>query len=198
MYQLIETIKVLNGQLQNLAYHNRRLNRARKELFNSPEEIEIAEFVKIPALANTGVYKCTVTYNTQITASQFQAYSIRTIKSLKVVTDNTIDYKYKYADRTHLNNLLEQKGECDEILIIKNGMVTDTSFSNVIFYKQGKWFTPYSPLLKGTKREKLLQQQLIEEIKITVNDLGQFEKVGLINAMLEIADIMVDMVNLKL
>ncbi len=197
MCRLIETIKIVQGQFQNIAGHNNRLNRSRKELFKSNDEIDIAKAVDIPDSASQGIYKCTITYNEKIIAAQFQPYSIREIKSLKIVTDNTILYNYKYADRSALNNLLERKGRCDEIVIVKNDRITDTSFSNIIMYDGKNWITPRSPLLKGTKRETLLKQGLIEEAEIRTKDLTKFQSVGLINAMLEIGDITIDVSNIE-
>ena len=198
MFQLIETIKVSNGLFQNLPYHNSRLNKARRELFNVTDKLDIEKLVDIPVSINKGIYKCTVTYGKEISEINFQLYIIRRIRNLKIVTDNSIEYSYKYADRTSLNKLLELKGDCDEIVIVKNSYITDTSFTNLIFFDGVKWYTPDSPLLKGTKREKLLQQGMITETKIRLDDLTKYSRVGLINAMLEPEDIMVDIANLEL
>lgn len=35
---------------------------------------------------------------------------------------NDIDYSYKSTDRTELNRLTAQKGDCDDIVIVKNGL----------------------------------------------------------------------------
>ncbi|HTA84157.1 MAG TPA: aminotransferase class IV [Bacteroidia bacterium] len=197
MYQLIETIKVVNRQFQNLGFHNNRLNRSRRELFGSKNEIDIKEIVSLTSLITEGVYKCTITYSAEIADVQFQPYIIRKIETLKIITDNKIKYSYKYADRTELNEILERKGGCDEIIIVKDNMITDTSFSNLIFFDGLTWHTPVSPLLKGTKREKLVSLGLIKEAKIGINDLVKYNKVGLINAMLEMGDIVIDVANVK-
>jgi 4-amino-4-deoxychorismate lyase len=49
--------------------------------------------------------------------------------------------------------------------------------------------TPASPLLRGTKRQLLLERGVIQEEDITVNNLKQFQKVGFINAMIDIGTI---------
>lgn len=96
-----------------------------------------------------------------------------------------IDYSHKYANRTALQYLLQKKGKADDVLIVKNGWLTDTSYSNVAFFDGLQWFTPSKPLLKGTKRAALLQQKKIIEADIRPQDLKQFEKVRLVNAMME-------------
>jgi 4-amino-4-deoxychorismate lyase len=196
MYLLIESIKIVDGQLQNIAYHNRRFNKARRELWNCQDEMDIKAFVEIPTDSSKGVYKCTVSYNTGIVNVQFQKYSIRKIASLKIINADDIEYSYKYADRDNLNKLFAQKENYDEILIIKNSSITDTSFSNIIFFDGVKWLTPNAPLLKGTKREKLLYEGLIKEAPLKLGDLQNFSKASLINAMLDIGDITVDAKNI--
>jgi 4-amino-4-deoxychorismate lyase len=192
MSLLIETIKISGGQFHNLAFHNERINTARKVLFGCNDTLSIAEHISIPPEQGSGIYKCTVKYSNTIGEAEFISYTIRTIRNLKVVECNSIDYAYKFADRTLLSNLFQQRGECDEILIIKNGLITDTSFSNIIFYDGEKWITPKKPLLKGTKREKLLREGLLKEEDLGTDDLKRFSKACLINSMLEINDSCID------
>ncbi len=196
MCLLIETIKITDGQFQNLAYHNIRFNKARRELFACVVDVDIATLVDIPADAKRGTYKCTVTYNADVIDVKFQAYVIRKITSLKIVADDTIDYSYKYANRDSLNELLKRKEECDEILIVKNNLVTDTSFSNIVFYNGSQWLTPNKPLLNGTKRQKLLHEGVITETEINKSAVASFTKACLINAMLDIGDTVIDCRNI--
>jgi len=110
---------------------------------------------------------------------------------LKLVRDDKIDYHLKYADRSALNKLLEQKGENDEVIIIKNGMVTDCSIGNLIFFDGHNWNTPDTPLLKGTQRKYLLDKKLIRECNIKEEDIFKYQKVGIINALLNKANMIV-------
>jgi 4-amino-4-deoxychorismate lyase len=101
-----------------------------------------------------------------------------------LVYDDEIEYSYKYENRERLNELKERRQDCDEIMIVKNGCITDTSFSNLVFYDGKKYLTPAQPLLNGTKRKLLLQQGWISEATIKPEDLNNFQHCGLINAML--------------
>ena len=143
------------------------------------------------------MYKCTITYNEAIVDIKAQPYTIRKIENLKLIIDDTIDYSYKYAEREELNRLLAKREECDEILIVKNGLITDTSFSNIVFFDGVKWLTPSKPLLKGTKRQKLLNDKIIEEADVEISDLKIFSKACLINAMLEMGDSVIDCKNIN-
>lgn len=87
-------------------------------------------------------------------------------------TSSEISGKLPDDYRQHIGDILAaQKGDCDEIIIIKNGLVTDTSFTNIAIYKHGMWLTPKHPLLLGTKRAALLEKGIIQEADITVDDL---------------------------
>ena len=99
-----------------------------------------------------------------------------------------LDYSLKYADRTEINKLREKRGGCDDILIIKNGFVTDTSYANIIFWDGEKWLTPSTPLLKGTKRQKLIDEGKIIPAEIREEDIPKFKKAKIINSMIDIED----------
>ena len=79
-----------------------------------------------------------------------------------------------------------------DILIVKNGLITDTSYSNIILYDGKEWVTPESFLLNGVKRQHLLNKCIIKEMKVRTVDLKNFKKISLINAMLEPRDIEID------
>jgi len=184
MSLLFETIKVDNSKVTNIDYHNERLNRSRNALFGSRNSVDIKKLIKVPGNLQLRVARCRIVYNEEIRKIEYFPYEPRIIKSLKIVDCDDIDYSFKYYDRSRLDELLKLKGKADEILIIKNGLVTDTSFSNIVFYDGEKWITPSDPLLKGTKREQLLKEKIISETEIRVSDLKTFQKAVLVNAML--------------
>lgn len=81
-----------------------------------------------------------------------------------------------------LQQLFELRSNCDDILIIKNGYITDSSTANVIFSDGQNWWTPDSPLLPGPQRARLLSEGKITPCKITVTNILNYKMVGLINA----------------
>ena len=184
MSLLFETIRVQDGVLQNMEYHNSRLNHSRKELYKSADIIDLQQVIQIPSDIKKGIYKCRVSYSKEIKTIEFELYVPRTIKSLRLIEANTIFYNYKYTNRGRLNELLTKRERFDEILIVKNGYITDTSYSNIVFFDGAQWYTPSTPLLQGTMRSFLLKNGLISEMKIKVADLKQFQKARLINAMI--------------
>lgn len=186
MYLLLETIKLEDGRLYNLDYHNRRMDAARRELFGPASPIDLAEVIRIPDDCLDGLFRCRVVYAENIEKIEFIPQQERTFTSLKLVTCNDIDYHLKYADRTLLNELYAQRGEADEIIIVKNGEITDCSVGNLLFYDGQNWVTPADPLLKGTQRQKLLETGHIQEEFIFEPDLKTYQKAAIINAFFDL------------
>lgn len=200
MCLLLETIKIKDKILQNIDFHNERLNRSRFELLKCKDEIDLAKEVEIPAMLTSEVYKCRVLYSKQIEKIEFQPYSLKPIQALKIVETNEINYAYKFADRSHLEQLKSGLLPYDDILIVKNLCITDTSYANIVFFDGKNWLTPDTPLLRGTKRSQLLQKQAIQEQRIRLEDLPRFQHAKIINAMIDLEEspiISIDSIVLK-
>jgi 4-amino-4-deoxychorismate lyase len=184
MSLLVESIKLKDGKLFNPEYHQKRMNCALAELFPEADSIDLQTVISIPDESNTGLFKVRVLYGPELEKVEFEPYQFRTIQSLKIVYHETIDYHLKYTNRQILQQLFASRGECDDIIIIKNGLVTDAFAANILFFDGQKWITPNSPLLKGTQRQLLLDQGIISEQEISEEDIPAFQKVGLVNAMM--------------
>jgi 4-amino-4-deoxychorismate lyase len=191
MCQLVESLKLKDGVIRNLEYHQSRMNRSMNELFPDAEKIELAKAITIPENCKSGVYKVRVVYGSGVEKIEIEPYIFRTIKSLKVVRHESIDYHLKYTNRQILQELFAQRGNCDDIIIVKNGFVTDSFAANLLFFDGKKWFTPTTTLLKGTKRQLLLDQGIISEREIREEDIRSYQKVGLINAMIDFNEMQV-------
>lgn len=183
MSPLLESIKLKDGRLHNLKYHQLRMNGAMAELFTDAPEIDLNKHIQISEQCRTGLFKVRILYGPAIERVEFEAYQRRTIRSLKIVHHESIDYHLKFTDRQILQELYAQRGDCDDIIIIKNGWVTDAFAANLLFFDGQKWVTPNSPLLKGTQRQFLLNEGIISEKEIREDEISGYSKVGLINAM---------------
>ena len=136
----------------------------------------------------SGLFKCRIIYSEQIEKVEFIPYSIPKINKLKMVFDDQISYTYKFLNRTSIEKLYNLKGNHDDVLIVKNGLITDTSYANIIFYNGTEWLTPEKPLLKGTQRVALLEKEMIKTADIRPVDLIHFKKARLLNAMIRFED----------
>lgn len=189
MSLLVETIKIKDGRIFNADYHSARFNKTRKELFNAGPAVDLNTKITIPAYARQGLFKCRIEYNQHIRNIDFQPYEIKRVRTIKLVEAGDMDYSYKYSDRPGINKLMEQVNGCDDILMVKDGLITDTSYANIIVRgSDGIWYTPSGYLLRGTKREYLLNHGLIRELVITPASLKKFRELRLINTMLDIDD----------
>lgn len=191
MSPLVESIKLKDGKLFNLGYHQTRMNGALAELFPEATVIDLASVISIPENCMSGTFKVRVLYGPTIETIEIEPYQFRTIQSLKVVHHESIDYHLKYTDRQILQHLFVQRDNADDIVIVKNGLVTDAFAANLIFFDGQKWVTPNTPLLKGTQRQYSLDQGIISETEIKKSDISSFQKVGLINAMVSFEDMSV-------
>jgi len=177
---LLESIKINEGRIYNLPYHQNRCDTSRESLFKNNTPLKLDSLIKAPP---AGIYKCRILYTDTLHSIEYIPYQEKEIHSLKIVS-SSIDYSFKYANRQALNLLLSQTPHTDEIIIEKNGYLTDTSMSNIAFYDGKDWITPKLPLLKGTMRQKLLDDGFLIKKNILPADLKDYSQVALMNAML--------------
>jgi 4-amino-4-deoxychorismate lyase len=185
MSRLIESIRLYNGSFARLELHQARVDRAAKALFNRKLDWQISDLLHAQAYPPTGLYKCRVLYDVSTVQVEFSAYQPKLISTLKLASADAFDYTHKYEDRTAIERALGLRDGCDDILMVKNGLITDTSYANIVFEKDGQWFTPESFLLPGTMRHYLLETKQIEQAAIAVDQLASYQRFKLINAMLE-------------
>ena len=186
MCRLIETIRILDGKAENIFWHNYRFNASRLELFGQTGKIDLSTRVMVPEEYSKGEVKCRLIYGASIESVEFEFYSFRQVKSLKILIDNEIDYSHKYLDRSTIQSLFSRKEDKDDVLIVKNGFVTDSSYCNLAFWDGKKFHTPSTALLKGTKRYKYLSENILTEKEIRIDDLKNFQEIHVINAFMDI------------
>ena len=87
-----------------------------------------------------------------------------------------------WSNKSH-NELFAKKGSCDDVIIVRNGLITDSSYANLIFFDGREWITPKVPLLEGTCRARLLASGKIKTGNIGIKELSAFKGFKLINAM---------------
>ncbi len=186
MCQFIETICYEQGCFQQIDLHNERFNRTRQQFFGLQTQFQLESFLSVPADLKDKTVKCTVTYGIDIVRIDYNLYQIRPVNSLQMVVDDTIDYAFKYADRTKLNSLFNLRHQSDDILIIKKGLITDTSYANIIFKKDNKWYSPSNPLLKGVRIDSYIHDGLVTPALLYPSDLPLFSEARIVNAMISI------------
>lgn len=183
MSLLFETMRISDGKARHLTWHEWRMNRARQEIWDIRKPILLSEQVQVPNDHRTDLICCNVHYGPEIESITFKSYEKKHIRFLRLIDCDRIDYHVKYSDRSLLETLWARRGDCDDIIIVRYGLLTDTSMSNLIFYDGKHWITPAKPLLEGTCRERLLSEGRIKKASIRPEDLYHFKGIKLINAM---------------
>ena len=186
---LLESIRIDHGKTPLLPYHQARMNASVQALYGVKNTISLQNTIqRVVKHHLKGVYKCRIVYERQIKSITITPYQIKPIKSLKLVDGDGLTYDLKYENRQKINQLFEQRGEFDDILILKNGYLTDTSYCNVFLFDGHEWWTPNTCLLKGTRRSFLLKNGQVRERSIHQKDLHNYKKIRLCNAMIPWAD----------
>lgn len=186
MRMFLESICILDGRAVNLEAHRERMGLTGNRFgFTAPQLPDLEQL--LPESLRKGKVKCRIEYDGKIRSIGFDPYRSKPVCVLRLVEAEGLDYSFKYSDRSRLDALNDAEPG-HEVLIVQGGEITDTTYSNVVLRKAGELFTPSASLLNGTKRQKLLRESIVREMKITVDNLGRFDHLYLINAMLDIED----------
>lgn len=171
-----ETIKCEDFEVFNLNYHQKRVANTIGLNINLQEYINpISE----------ELLRCKLIYDENgVVDVLYFPYKKREIKSFKIIFDNEIEYSKKYLNRAKLDELYEKRDDCDEVIIIKNEIVTDTTIANIAIFYENLWITSKNCLLGGTTRARLLEEKELFEKDITLDMLKNASKVALMNAMI--------------
>ena len=187
MSRYIETIRIEGGRIYNLPYHNRRMNETRRNIFQASDKLDLSDYIHPEAYQDRT--KCRVVYEQEIVEVEYAPYAIRPVSSLHIVEDNALCYRYKSTDRDALNRLFVSRGVADDVLIVQDGLLTDTSLCNIALWNGERWLTPSCPLLQGTKRASLMDEGVLFPSEIKVDDLKLYSRIRLFNAMIEFGEI---------
>lgn len=190
MSQFIESIKVEDQEIFLLDLHQKRVNQTFSH-FGKEDSIDLAKIYKNLQHDEDGLFKLRIAYDLdKRIRTQMIPYAIPEIQDFKLVENNSFDYSFKFEDRKELDKM-KAKAKAEEIIIVKNNHITDTSFSNLLFLKGKDWFTPSTYLLNGVQRQHLLKQKKIKETEITLQNIKQFTHFQIINALNDFDDMFI-------
>lgn len=191
MYRLFESIKVSEGEIYHWDLHRQRMYSSLLSIYGEEHILETIEKT-FPEKPPHGLYKLRIMYDHSRFQIEYIPYVVRTIRKLYLKQHDTITYDHKYSDRTQLNQLTQNLLADEDILIIKKGILTDSSYSNVALFDGSHWFTPSHPLLKGIKRKWLIDHHEIMEKDIMESEIRNYKKIAFINAMMDLGELTID------
>ncbi len=190
MSQFIESIKVEDQEAFLLELHQKRVNDT-FSYFGKDSAIDLKKIIKDLDIDDDGFYKLRIVYDLDKNfRTQLIPYAVSEISNFQLVENNTFDYSFKFEDRKELEKMKTQS-KAEEIIIVKNNHITDTSFSNLLFLRDKHWYTPSTYLLNGVQRQDLLKRKKIKEAEITLNNIKTFTHFQIINALNDFDDMFI-------
>lgn len=182
---LLETIRCEHNEAKHLSYHQVRLDQT-CQILGIPKRYDLSTLITPP---DDKLYRCRFLYDQKGYSVEFHPYSPKKISSLKLITRDSLEYSFKYAEREVLNSLFELRGECDDVLIVKNGYLSDTTIANIALKIDGVWLTPDAPLLQGTTRARLIDEGFLTPYPLKPADIAKATKIALMNAMVGFVEV---------
>lgn len=198
---LIETLPILRGSTPFPLLHAERMHRSACVMGWDPIPWSTVWQRVLEHLANEGLgtsadqlLRCTIVYGEEVHEVRSVPYSIRPVHTLRVLTvPDDLDYSLKYADRSCFTAYSSQCQAGEEALLVQRGWLTDTTYTNVVLeMSDGRLLTPDTPLLEGTQRTRLISENRILPVPLTLHDLHLCRKVHLINTMMPIGALTID------
>lgn len=191
MFPFVETIKISHQSVHNLKYHQQRYERTCRAVFGITPTHSLEEVLMGRIPENDGLYKCRIEYLREIVKVEIIPYTPPVIRTLLRVHADGLQYSLKSTDRAALNRIRQEAVGYDDALIIRNGLLTDTTFCNIALFDGYHWLTPAQPLLNGTKRQELIERGMLVERDIPVGWIPEFKVMALFNAMNEFGSLLV-------
>lgn len=186
MFRFLETIAIVDGGVQRLPWHQRRVDETLRT-HGLASSFDLQTVIGDHPAGYGGRVKCRILYDLHGYEVQLTRYEPREIRTLKVLENNDIRYPFKFTDRAAIDEMFGHRGACDDILIMHEGLITDCSIANIVFRRGDRWITPHKPLLNGTMRSFLLDHGMVTEAEIRLHDLSSFESFKPINALMAFA-----------
>lgn len=190
MSRFIESIKIEDQEVFLLNLHQKRVNDTFAH-FGVQGSIDLEKIVKDLDIDEDGFFKLRIVYDLNKNfKTQLIPYAIAEISNFQLVENNTYDYAFKFEDRKEFERM-KTKAKTEEIIVVKNNCITDTSYTNLLFLKGETWYTPTTYLLNGVMRQHLLATKKIKETEITLQNIKEFTHFQLINSMNDFDDMFI-------
>ncbi len=194
MSRFLETIKLKDGLFFRLPYHQQRIDKCFAYYFKDCKAPDLASFLHNKDFPKSDLYKCRVLYDEHgFMEPEFVLYHMKDIQTFKIIHTMLEPLFCKPADRKVFEELFALREDADDVLLVRNGLLTDTSFANIACFDGANWVTPRRPIIYGTQRVYLLEEKIIIAKDIQLDDLHQYKKIRLFNAMIEFGELEIEL-----
>ncbi len=187
MSLFFESIKLQNGIPKHLSYHQARVDRTYHNYWGTDTKLDLSSLIhNTPRQTSAVLAKCKIIYDKNgVLSITDSIYHPKTIKNLKITEIKTHErYPYKHLDRSWIDAYTQDLPPDTDTLFIRDGLVLESSYTNVALLKNNKWYTPSNPLHKGTTLERFVLSGHLIPSEIPVHALDDYKELRLFNAIL--------------
>ena len=178
MFPFFETLLIRDGRVPFFHWHALRAMRTRR-LQGWPGDLEWHRFFS--ELPREGEWRARVIYGRVLGEIQIQPYRFIP-KTRLILCEAEPEYGEKRVDRGALEKI-SATDPAEDVIIVKKGLVTDTTIANIALYDGKEWVTPKKPLLRGTARTRYLEAGWLKEREIPAEGVEKYETIALMNAL---------------
>lgn len=191
MYQFLESIKLLNGELYHLSWHQKRVDATFLQFFPNTKALDLYQKITAFSVPKDGLYKVRITYSSELYSIEFVPYKMRKIQSFEL-KEIDFEYGFKFENREKIDALSSQK-QADEVIFTQSDFILDSSYANIALFDGNEWVTPNTFLLNGTTRQRLITEKKLIEREIKIQDFSAYQKISFINALNDLGENMLDL-----
>lgn len=184
MIRFIESIRLLNGTVENVKYHQARINETFAFYFEGKAPISLQQIIDSNQPPENGLFKLRIVYAETLEKIEYLPYQAPFFRKFQCfrIPDDFI-YRFKFANRIFFENI-SKKIEPDVLpVLIQKGLVTDSTFTNLVFKRGDKWFTPKTPLLQGVQLQIMTETFPVNKVEIRETEIETFDAIYPINAL---------------
>lgn len=163
-----------------LDWHQKRVDKTLQEFYGLQSSITLEELLRKEELPSEGLYKVRIVYSEKLYEVTVNSYELSEHKLVKIVKAD-FEYAFKYESRAELDKFVDHT--VDDVIYVKNEVLSDAWYSNLAFRRNGLWYTPLGYMLNGVKRQLLIEKGILIPKEIRVSDLDNYDAIAFVNAM---------------
>ncbi len=192
-FELLETIRLEQGQYQRLQQHLQRMQQA-AQFFSYPfhEETIVTNLAEVAKQYSQGLYRCRWLlgaegdFNIEVLPWVVLPEKLTVALSAQPYKGQWIFTHHKTTERSDYNTHQSTLPEVDDVLLYtEDGFLTETLRGNWVLQIDDKRLTPSDDalLLPGVMRAELLAQGLIQTAQLRVEDLMRAQAAWVVNSL---------------
>lgn len=182
--RFIESIRVFGGKAENLSYHQARVRDTFAHHFRNRKPVSLQQVIDDNPPPENGLFKLRIVYSETVEVAEYLPYLTPHFKIFRCFSvPDDFEYQFKSANRQLFDEISQKAGADVLPVLIRKGVVTDSTITNLIFKKRDQWFTPTSLLLQGVQLQKVTEAFPLHRIKIRETEIETFDAIYPINAL---------------